>query len=163
MSYLIRGGQIEDAGLIASIIRNAFRDVAEQFGLTKHNAPRHPSNCTYDWIAAAMEKGVQHYVLESDGVACGCVALEKMSVEVCYLERLGVIPDFRGNGFGKILVNHVIHTCRDLRVHRVEIGIIAEDRRLRNWYEHLGFTQTRTAFFAHLPFEVAFMARDLRT
>jgi len=109
-----------------------------------------------------MEKGVRHYVLEKNGSACGCAALEMIRPEVCYLERLCVLPEFRGLGFGSTLVNHVIGAGRNIKADRLEIGIIAADIRLRNWYEHLGFTLTHTAHFAHLPFEVAFLVLELK-
>ncbi|MBN2298905.1 MAG: GNAT family N-acetyltransferase [Deltaproteobacteria bacterium] len=162
MSYLIRDAQIEDSLLLAGLIRTSFQDVARRFSLTEENAPRHPSNCTQEWVTSALERGVRHYVLETGEAACGCVALEQISNEVCYLERLCVLPGFRGQGFGSNLVNHVIDAGRGLKAHRLEIGIIAADTHLRNWYEHLGFTQTHTALFAHLPFEVAFMELELK-
>jgi len=162
MPYLIRDAQIHEAGVIAGIIRESFRDVAKRFGLTEENAPRHPSNCTLEWVAAAMKKGVRHYVLESAGTACGCAAIELISNEVCYLERLCVLPGFRAQGFGPALVNHAVDAGRKIGLHRVEIGIIAADTRLRKWYERMGFTQTHTAHFAHLPFEVAFLAHKLK-
>ena len=162
MSYLIREAKSPDTLLLTGLIRESFRDVAERFGLTKENCPRHPSNCTQEWIVTALEKGVRHYVLETEGLACGCAALEQISVEVCYLERLCVLPEFRGRGFGSALVNHVMDAGQGLEAHRVDIGIIASDGSLRNWYEHLGFTQTHTATFAHLPFEVAFLVHELK-
>lgn len=162
MSYLIRQAQLDDSLLLAGLIRSSFLDVARRFGLTEQNAPRHPSNCTQEWIVTAMGKGVRHYILEREGSACGCAALEQINMEVCYLERLCVLPEFRAQGFGSALVNHVIGFGRGLKADRLEIGIIAADTRLRNWYEHLGFTLTRTAHFAHLPFEVAFLVHELK-
>jgi GNAT superfamily N-acetyltransferase len=162
MSYRIREATGLDIDVLSDIIRNSFRDVAERFGLTAENCPRHPSNCTREWIVSAMEKGVRHFVLETDETPCGCAALEQVRPEVCYLERLSVLPDFRHTGFGTELVKHLIEISREIGSRQVEIGIIASDLCLKSWYENLGFSQTHTGSFAHLPFEVAFMVNVFR-
>lgn len=162
MSYHIREATGLDIEVLCRLIRNSFRDVAERFGLTAENCPRHPSNCSRDWIVSAMEKGVRHFVLEKDETPCGCAALEQVRPEVCYLERLSVLPDFRHNGFGTELVKYIIETSHGIGARQVEIGIIASDLCLKSWYENLGFSQTHTARFAQLPFEVAFMVNVLR-
>jgi GNAT superfamily N-acetyltransferase len=150
-----------DATCLAEIIREASRDVAERFGLTPENCPKHPSNCTAEWIVAGFEKGIAYFVLEEDGAPCGCAGLEQASSEVCYLERLAVLPNHRRQGFGTALVNHVCDEARRLGVKRVEIGTIAEHGELTRWYEKLGFNLKSTAEFEHLPFTVAFMTKEL--
>ena len=150
-----------DAGLLASVIRESFADVAERFGLTPENSPTHPSNCTPEWIRSAFAKGVSFYLMRAAQRVVGCVALEYAEADVCYLERLAVLPPFRGHGFGKALVNHAMDRAQGLDAHRVEIGIISADVELREWYERLGFSVTTTAQFEHLPFEVTFMRKVL--
>ena len=109
-----------------------------------------------------MKKEVHYYVLETGTIPCGCVALEHAEPKRCYLERLSVLPEFRRRGFGTALVNHVLMQCRSLGGEFVQIGIISADTELKQWYENLGFTETHTTTFAHLPFEVAFMIRILK-
>jgi GNAT superfamily N-acetyltransferase len=161
MDYSITDATEADAGLLASIIRGSFADVAKRFGLTPENAPTHPSNCTPEWIHSAFAKGVRYYLLQGPRGAVGCVALEHAEAEVCYLGRLAVLPPFRGRGLGKALVDHVMEKARELDVRRVELGIISADAGLREWYEKLGFSATNTVQFEHLPFEVTFMRKVL--
>ncbi|KPK58620.1 MAG: hypothetical protein AMK73_09125 [Planctomycetes bacterium SM23_32] len=156
----IRQAGADDAELLAGIVRDSFRTVAERFGLTPENCPRHPSNCTAGWIAEAFERGVNYYVLECDGHPCGCVALEEAD-DAGHLGRLAVLPAFRGRGFGRALVEHVVERTRALGLKRVELGVIAEDEGLRRWYEGLGFRDGERRRFEHLPFEVLFMSRGL--
>ena len=93
MAYsTIRVGTQKDVAVLAEIIRISFRDVAERFGLTQENCPTHPSNCTVDWVHRDMDRGVTYFILEAEGIASGCVALELASSELCYLERLAVLP-----------------------------------------------------------------------
>ena len=158
VSPRITDAAADDADRLADVIRRASRDVAERFGVTAENCPKHPSHCTAEWVDAAMGKGVRFYVLESDGAACGCVALEPAKPNVCYLERLAVLPEFRRRGFGAALVRHALEQAKALGAGRVEIGIIAEHTELKSWYARLGFVVEREAVtFEHLPFKVTFM------
>ena len=161
MDYVITDATEADVRLLASLIRESFADVAQRFGLTPENSPTHPSNCTPEWIRSAFAKGVRYYIVRTDQGPVGCIALEHANADLCYLERLAVLPSFRGYGLGKALVGHVMNKARELGAHRVEIGIISADAELREWYERLGFSVTATAQFEHLPFEVAFMRKIL--
>lgn len=158
MTYTIRDASFPDTNLLAGLIRESFQDVALRFDLNKENSPRHPSNCTEEWIISEMNKGVHYYVLHApDGTPCGCTAREHADRNKCYLERLGVLPAFRARGYGTALVRHVLNACREAGTDFLQIGIISADTKLRSWYESLGFNETHTATFAHLPFEVSFM------
>jgi len=158
----IRLATRDEAPRLAGIIRAAFRDVAERFGLTAETAPTHPSLCTAAWIEKALDKGVTYYLGEDGARAWGCVALERANAAVCYLERLAVLPEYRGTGLGKALVDHVLTEARGLGARRVEIGIIADHRELRDWYLRLGFRAIKTVRFERLPFAVMFMERALQ-
>ena len=161
MGFVIRDATLGDAELLASLIRGAFRDVAECLHLTPDNCPTHPSNCTVEWIEAGFVEGLRYYILEEGENACGCVTLERAGPDVCYLERLAVLPQFRHRGYGRALVEHVLDQAARLGASRVELGIIAGQDELRAWYERWGFSVVRSAEFEHLPFKVAFMVRQL--
>jgi len=92
MEHRIRTCDQEDIEVLVEIIREAFQEVADRFGLTEQNSPTHPSNCRTEWLMREMNRGVVFYVLEAQGRPVGCVALEKINDEVCYLERLAVLP-----------------------------------------------------------------------
>lgn len=161
MGSLIRPASEADIPILVEIIRNAFYEVAVHFGLTEENCPKHPSNCKPEWIEEALTKGARHFILDVEGVDCGCVALEQASPEVCYLERLAVIPTQQRQGYGLSLVDHVIAEARVLCSHQVDIGIIAAHTELKEWYKKIGFVEQRKAHFSHLPFEVLFMSKRL--
>ena len=162
MEYRIRTCTREDVGVLAETIRGSFRGVAERFGLTEENCPRHASNCTADWIENDMDRGVTYFVLESEGRVAGSVALERAKPEVCYLERLAVLPDQRKRGFGKALVSHVLSEAGALGCRRVGIGVIADQAELKDWYRRFGFVETENREFPQLPFLVTFMSCELR-
>lgn len=158
MDYSIRTGRPEDIDILTEVIRISFRDVAERFDLTPENCPRHPSNCTAEWVRGDMGRGVVYYIIDHGGDAEGCVALEQANENECYLERLAVLPDRRRCGLGKALVEHVLGQAHRFGAGCVGIGIIAEDRRLKEWYHTMGFVEGEKKQLAHLPFQVSFMS-----
>jgi N-acetylglutamate synthase-like GNAT family acetyltransferase len=158
---VIRAANSEDAGVLIDILRQSFATVAERFGLTQENCPKHIAFYTEARLQEDIHRGMQFYVLEESGHVCGCVALEPARPGVCYLGRLGVLPSHRSKGFGRMLVRHALTEAAKTGVTRVEIGIIAADSQLRDWYRQFGFEQTGTKEFPHLPFVVAFMAMEL--
>ena len=160
-SYVITEAGESDVDLLASLTREAFATVAAELGLTPENAPRHPSNCAPDWVRAAFSKGIRHFVLDTPEGPAGCVALEQADSDVCYVERLAVLPAYRRSGFGEALVNYAVERARDLGARRVELGMVAAQIELRNWYEKLGFSVTSIVQFEGAPFEVAFMRKSL--
>jgi len=157
----IREANEADVGTLVTLLRESFRDVAERFELTVENCPKNLAFCTDQRIRADIERGLSYYILEQDGEPCGCVALEKASSDVCYLERLAVLPEHRRKGYGKMLVEHIFDEAAGNGSQRVEIGIIAEDTKLRNWYGKFGFVPKSTKTFDHLPFVVAFMSAEI--
>ncbi|MBA4367578.1 MAG: GNAT family N-acetyltransferase [Desulfobacterium sp.] len=161
MSPKVRVCTQKDIGGIVETIRRSFQDVAERFGLTQENAPRHPSNCTVEWIQKEMDRGVTYFVIENENYVVGCVAVELANSVVCYLERLAVLPDMRQRGFGKALVEHVFSEAKLLGAHYVNIGIIADHTELKNWYKRIGFVEGESKVFPNLPFRVTFMSYEV--
>jgi ribosomal protein S18 acetylase RimI-like enzyme len=161
VNFEIRKATLAEAEVLAQVVSRSFRDVAVRFGLTRENCPTHPSLCTADWIRSDFQKGKQYCLLSNAAAPCGCVAIEQPRPEVCYLERLAVLPEFRRQGHGRVLVEHVLAEAARRRATRVELAIIAEHQELRAWYERRGFVFLRTARYPHLPFTVAFLGREL--
>jgi len=159
---LIRKATTEDLEVLANIISGSFRDVATRFSLTQDNCPKHPSNCTTSWIEADMARGVQYFILSANGNPIGCVGIEFPGNDVCYLERLCVLPEMRGKHFGIKLVRHALSFAAAKGIRKASIGIIAEHAELKEWYKTFGFTEVGTRNFPHLPFQVCFMELSLQ-
>lgn len=69
-----------------------------------------------------------------------------------------MLPAHRQQGFGALLVNHVLSAAG---AGAVSVGIIADHNELREWYLRRGFTETDTGAFAHLPFAVGSLEYSL--
>ena len=161
LSYEIRA--VTDASLPASlsVIRSAFKTVADEMDLTPDNCPGHTAFITMDKLADLYGKAAC-FGLYVDGTQAGFVAAEKTGDgEVYYLDRLAVLPEYRHNGYGAVLVRCVFDYMRQRGGKVVSLGMIDSHTVLKNWYKSLGFRETGTKKFAHLPFLVCFMDFDL--
>ena len=58
----------------------------------------------------------------------------------CYLAELYVVPDRRGNGLGRALMDRALTLARDLGADYVDLGTSETDTAARALYESLGFT-----------------------
>jgi len=157
MTKRIREAFSENAPLLAGLICDSFKDVAQRFCLTPENCPKHPSNYTNEWVQADFNRGVDYFIMEIDAKSVGCVALEMVGDDLCYLERLAVLPQFRRMGYGRQLTDHVINAARARGAKHMSIGIISAQAELKQWYEKIGFLEGDTKIFQHLPFHVTFM------
>jgi N-acetylglutamate synthase-like GNAT family acetyltransferase len=155
-ALIVRATQ-KDIDRLSRLIRDSFADVAVRFELTPVNCPKHPSNYTREWVERDLAQGVRYFILIVDGTAVGCVGVEKASPAVCYMERLSVLPNHRGQGHGSRLVRHAISQARELGASTVGIGVIAADTGLKKYYIDLGFEEGEIKTFPHLPFAVAFL------
>ncbi len=127
-TQIIRKADAHEVLLLAHLIRNSYRDVAARFNLTPQNCPKHPSNCTPDWVEKDVNRGVSYYCLDLDDKTIGCAAFEKASPEEGYLERLAVLPEYRYRGLGKALIRHVFDVARTTGIRRMGIGIISKQQ-----------------------------------
>ena len=64
-------------------------------------------------------------------------------------------------GIGEKLVKDAFEKAKALGKEKMEIGIVEENVRLRNWYEKLGFIHTGTKKFDFFPFTCGYMEKML--
>lgn len=162
MTCHIREARLTDVTVLSGLIRNAYRDVAERFQLTQANCPKHPSNCTDEWIEKDLARGVRYFIMIHGERPVGCVAVETAEEDLCYLERLAILPHERNKGYGHQLVEHVFETARQLGLKTISIGMIARQTDLKQWYQKIGFVEGEITDIEHLPFEVCFMTYALK-
>jgi ribosomal protein S18 acetylase RimI-like enzyme len=58
----------------------------------------------------------------------------------CYLAELYVVPDRRGQGLGRALMNAAIELARRIGADHIELNTSEDDVAARSLYESLGFT-----------------------
>lgn len=146
----------------ASVIRNSFITVAYEFGITKENAPTNPAFAEADSLEKMNEKGIKMYGAYEGKACIGFVAIEKANENVYYMERLAVLPEYRHKGYGKELVDFAFSVVKGNNGKKISIGVINNNKRLKDWYIQYGFVETDVKVFKHLPFEVCFMEKEIR-
>ena len=145
---------------IAKIIRASFKTVAEDFGLTRENAPSHPSFLKAGWLKEKKSDEVKYFGLFLGDRQIGFIMVEKESEKTYWIEKLAVLPSYRHGGSGAKLVGFAIDYIREHGGKNVALGMMNEHTVLKNWYKKLGFRQISTRKYPHLPFSVTLMGRD---
>ncbi len=142
----------------AEIVRRSFQTVAQEFGLTKENAPTNGAFLEDSTLLGEYRNGVKMFGLFEGGKQIGFVALEQKDGDTFYLEKLAIMPECRHKARGKALVRHAVEYVRNKGGKTISIGIIHENKQLLEWYKTLGFEETGTKEYPHLPFTVCFMS-----
>jgi len=157
----------------AKIIRESFKTVAHEFGLTKENAPTHTSFMTVRRLREEKKGEASFFGLFQGERQTGFVMIEKaradfdptlkleITPETYWLEKLAVLPTYRHLGAGEKLVGFVAERIRQLGGKKVILGMMDQHKILQRWYQKLGFRVVSTRTYPHLPFTVAFMVKDL--
>lgn len=151
----------QDLSEVTEVIRRSFLTVANDFGLTKENAPTNPAFITCEDLKGSLARGLRLFGMIHEGKNIACVGIEPSNEkDVYYLERLAVLPEHRHRGIGLRVMDYAIARIREHGGRRVSIGIIDENERLKAWYARHGFIEKGRKTFQHLPFTVCFMERE---
>lgn len=140
-----------------AVIHQSFKTVADTFGLTRDNCPRHTSFIPLSFLESQMNWGWHMYALYSGEKIIGYMSLSKEGEDVFELHNLAVLPEHRHNGFGKLLLDHAKNAARSMGSKVIRIGIIEESSILKSWYAANGFVHTCTKKFDHLPFTSGYL------
>ena len=139
------------------VIHQSFRTVAEEFGLTKENCPKHTSFIPLSFLETQMNWGWHMYAPYAGKKIIGYMSLSKEGDDVYELHNLAVLPEYRHKGFGKLLLDHAKEVVKSLGGSRIKIGIIEESTVLKDWYIANGFVHIGTKKFDHLPFTSGYL------
>ena len=142
------------------VVRDSFAAVAADLNLNEQNCPTHPAFISLAGLKKLRDKGARTFGLFQGSRQIGFVAIEKASDTLYYMEKLSVLPEYRHRGFGKKLMDFVFNHVREENGATVSIGIINENKVLKNWYRDYGFVETGARRFEHLPFVVCFMEKE---
>ncbi len=154
---IIREVNKNDLNECLEVIHQSFSTVAEQFGLTRENCPKHTSFIPIYFLETQMNWGWHMFALFSEDKIIGYVSLSKEDDNTFELHNLAVLPEYRHNGFGKLLLDYAKDVVKASGGNVIKIGIIEESTVLKNWYIANGFVHTGTKKFDHLPFTSGYL------
>lgn len=147
----------KDLPACLEVIHQSFMTVAARFGLTNENCPTNGAFMPYNRLSDAFLKGDRMFGLYEDNRIVGFLSLSEKENGIFELEKLAVLPACRHQGYGKRLIDFAKNMVVQWGGVKLTVGIIEENRVLKEWYMQIGFRSTGTAVFQHLPFTVEFL------
>ncbi len=139
------------------VIHQSFKTVADEFGLTKENCPKHTSFIPLSFLETQMNWGWHMYGLFAEEKIIGYMSLSKESNDTYELHNLAILPEYRHKGFGKQMLDFAKNAVKEFGGRSIKIGIIEESTILKNWYIANGFEHIGTKKFDHLPFTSGYL------
>ena len=135
---VIRLLQKEDNPIIAAIIRSV---------LTEFNANR-PGTVYYDpttddLFTLFSKPNSEYWILEEDGKIAGGSGVyptEGLPEGCCELVKLYLLPEYRGKGYGKLLIEKCFESAVKFGYKQVYLETMPELKMAMGLYEQCGFT-----------------------
>lgn len=154
---------IDDSCVIASLIRRAFHRQAEILRIRSSECPNYAGFDSSARVHDRFGQGYRVLRVDSEDRLVGVVTFRPAPDHPSRGEitRLAVLPEFRGTGFGALLMKAAEDALGCAGVNTIEISIVAEFGRLQAYYESLGYVPTRKRRFSTLPFEVQFLEKSI--
>jgi GNAT superfamily N-acetyltransferase len=84
--------------------------------------------------------GRSEYVIYSTGIGIVTVQYQNNCLGVAVISGLSVVPEYRGIGLGRKLIEYAEKSAKENGCWRVELGA-QKDSWVLNWYERLGYTR----------------------
>ena len=176
---MIRQITKEDIKESVRVITESFMTVADELGFTRENAPRFTAFATTEdrlMYQLEVEKRPMFGFFSDDissdfdsgdagdsgsGKLLGYYSLYKQSDAEWELNNLCVLPEYRHDGIGDLLLKDAFSRAKAMGAEKLNIGIVEENQRLRVWYESKGFLHLGTKKFDFFPFTCGYMEKKL--
>ena len=151
--------------IVASIIRKSFKNQAEELGLTVEKHSGYAAFETSQKVKRRIGRGEHVFLAYVGEEPVGTITFSVDSKQPVngYIERLAVLPEFRGNGYGRELMGYAEEQLRKASVVCVELAIVKQFKSLQEFYEQLGYNPTETVKYEFLPFEVLLIQNNYYT
>ena len=159
----LRLAEPTEAGVAADIIRRSFEAQAEALGIQEPDCPSYVAFETPERVLQRMERGESVVLGLIDRETIGTVSYQVLSTEdrKGTISRLAVLPGYRGNQLGLELMLYAEERLNQEGVSVVELSIVAQFSRLRQYYEMQGYIAQGTETFPTLPFEVLLLVKSM--
>jgi putative acetyltransferase len=108
--------------------------------LEAHLEPLYPRESRHGYaVEKLIAENVAFFLVRDEGTPAGCGGIKLVGTDYGELKRMYVRPQFRGKGFGKLLVDHLAEYARRhaIELLRLETGI--HQHAAIALYERMGF------------------------
>jgi GNAT superfamily N-acetyltransferase len=151
----------EQAALHARMIRRAFRPQAAILGVNKVDHPYQAAFHTAALTRRRMGEGAHVVIawLGEQPVGTVTYVRGRHHPDDGWIERLAVLPEFRGRRYGEALMAHAEQRLRKLGAQTLRLAIVKPFSKLQAFYEGQGYAAAETRQFPGVPFAVLFMEK----
>lgn len=160
---MIRKIEEKDITECVNVIRKSFMTIAEQFGITVENAPAFTAFSTTNEKLKGQFKNENRvmYTYCDNGNIIGYYSLEFLGNGKCELNNLCVLPEYRHKGIDNKMLENAFEAAKTHNCNQINIGIVEENEKLKQWYQSYGFVHTGTKKFDFFPFTCGYMEKEL--
>ena len=155
---MIKEVKEKDISECVRVIRDSFATVADEFGFTAENAPKFTAFATTEdrlkWHLFGEHRPM--YAYYDNGTIVGYYSLLLQDNSECELNNLCVLPAYRHRKIGQELLIHAFISAKELGCSKVNIGIVEENKVLKNGMRHLGsyILEPENLIFFLLPVDI---------
>jgi putative acetyltransferase len=130
----VRPGTDADAAVAAELVRRVLRE---------HGLPFEPAGADADILAPETHYtaagGAFYVATDAEGTIVGTAALERTGPASGEVRKMFLLPEARGNGTGRALLDAVLAAARARRLQRVTLSTRFRYGRAIRMYERAGF------------------------
>lgn len=144
------------------LIHKSFETVANDFGLTIENCPKHTAFIPLYYLESQMEWGWNMFGMFDDDKIIGYMSISKCDDDIYELHNLAVSPEYRHKNYGSKMIEHAKEVVKALGGSKIKIGIIDESKILKDWYISHGFSYIGNKKFDHLPFTSGYLEWEIK-
>lgn len=138
MEFIIREIRKEDNEAIRSVIRT----VLEEFGVNKPGTAYYDDALNHMYETYMGKNRIYYLGLVNGKIAggAGIYPTEGLPADTCELIKMYLLPETRGIGLGKALVNKCLDFAQSNRYKRVYLETMPELNNAVKMYEKMGFS-----------------------
>jgi len=143
MKYIIRKIENKDNPYIRDIIRT----VLEEFGGKKEGTAYYDYDTEHMFEAYQSDRSI-YFVAETQGKVlggCGIKAVKGETENVCELQKLYLLKNYRGIGIGKELTQKCIEKAQEFQFQRCYLETLSNMDSAISLYSKLGFQKLSSA------------------
>ena len=94
------------------------------------------------WITSRKSAPDQAEVFIDDICSCICTIYNNGKAEILVIDNVKTKEEYRNNGYGTVLINHVLMMAKEWKIDSVELIVNSDNEVAKRLYDKTGFKKT---------------------